>query len=79
MPGMTENDRKAREALTLLLDLHLKWLRGNPDGVRLDLQGANLRSANFQNVNLSSATLEGADLCYAFLRGAIMPDGTTHA
>ena len=63
------------------LDLHAKWLKNEPDGVRLitvvdaNLRGANLRgadlsSADLRGANLSSANLNGANLYGANLRGA---------
>ena len=59
------------------LDLHAKWLRGEPDGVRLVMQGANLQGANLQGANLQDAiirgaNLQGADLWGANLRGAFL-------
>ena len=33
------------EELQKILDLHKKWLKGEPDGVRADLRDANLRDA----------------------------------
>lgn len=47
------------------LELHKKWLNGDPDGQR-----ANLRYTNLQNANLRYADSQGVDLRYADLRGA---------
>ena len=43
-----------------ILDLHLKYLRGEQGGERADLSGANLRYANLSDANLSDANLSGA-------------------
>lgn len=43
-----------------------------------DLRGANLSCANLEQTNLKEAKLLGANLDKAKLKGAIMPDGTTH-
>jgi hypothetical protein len=48
-----------KEQLKEILELHKKWLNGEPDGVRADLSGANL-SENY---------LLGADLRKAYMRG----------
>jgi uncharacterized protein YjbI with pentapeptide repeats len=53
--------RELQEALRL----HLLWLDDDPEGVRADLSGADLRGAD-----LSEADLRGADLSGADLRGA---------
>ena len=53
-----------------ILNLHKKWLLGEPDGVRADLSYADLRSANLSGANLSYADLRSADLSYADLRSA---------
>jgi hypothetical protein len=64
---------------------HIKWLRDEEGGARVDLRGANLRGAdlqradlrgadlrgaNLQDANLQDADLRGADLRGADLRGA---------
>ncbi len=62
------------------LDLHVKYLRGDPDGVKLvtavvkvtisvDLRRADLRGADLIEADLSGADLSGADLRGANLRG----------
>jgi len=53
-----------------ILDLHIKWLRGEEGGSRANLSGANLRHANLRSANLRSANLSGADLSGADLRRA---------
>lgn len=53
-----------------ILNLHKKWLDGNPDGRRADLRGANLGGANLGGANLREADLGGANLKMADLRGA---------
>ena len=62
------------EELTKILKLHKEWLKRNKNGVRADLQYANLRGADLQDVNLQSANLRGADLQDAYLRGADLQD-----
>jgi hypothetical protein len=68
------------------LDLHKKWINGEPGGARLisvvgkveidadlheaDLSGADLSEANLRGADLSGANLRGADLYEANLRGA---------
>jgi len=53
-----------------ILDAHGRWLRGEADGKRADLQGANLRGANLLDANLRSADLQGAYLQGAYLQCA---------
>lgn len=52
------------------LRLHKLWLDGSPDGVRADLQGANLRLADLRLANLRVANLPGAILQGTILQGA---------
>lgn len=57
------------------LELHRKWLRKCPDGVRLDvrladLRGADLRGADLRGADLREANLRGADLSGSDLWGA---------
>ncbi|WP_369523587.1 pentapeptide repeat-containing protein, partial [Anaerotruncus colihominis] len=40
-----------------ILDKHAAWLRGEPEGVKADLPGANLSKANLSGANLSKANL----------------------
>ena len=73
------------EGLKEVLELHKKWLNDDPDGVKADLRGADLRyadlisanltgaylyKANLTGADLTGANLTGADLRYANLRGA---------
>ena len=51
--------------LKIVLKNHARWLRGEHNGIRADLCGANLCGAD-----LRGASLCGADLCGADLRGA---------
>ncbi|MCQ4735453.1 pentapeptide repeat-containing protein [Anaerotruncus colihominis] len=53
-----------------ILDKHAAWLRGEPEGVKADLPGANLSKANLSGANLSKANLSGADLSGAHLSKA---------
>ena len=53
-----------------ILDKHAAWLRGEPEGVKADLTGANLSKANLSKANLSGADLAGANLSGANLFGA---------
>jgi len=56
--------------LNKILDLHKKWLGNNPDGVRADLRGADLREADLSGANLREADLRRAELREADLRRA---------
>ena len=73
-----------QEELKIALGLHEKWLSNEPDGVRLDLSGADfhgldligmdlsyakLQGANFSGMDLSYADFSGMDLSYADLNG----------
>ena len=60
------------DELRTILELHRKWLRSEPDGVRADLSGANLRRADLWGADLWGADLWGADLSGADLRGAYL-------
>ena len=42
--------------------LHEKWLRGDINGIRLNLSGADLSYANLSGADLRRANLSGADL-----------------
>ena len=56
--------------LSETIKLHEKWLRGESDGVRANLSGADLSRANLSGANLSRADLSRADLSRANLSGA---------
>ena len=58
------------EQLKVVLELHVKWLKFEPDGKRANLRGANLYGANLRGANLQDANLYGANLYGANLRGA---------
>ena len=68
------------DELKKILDLHKRWLNGDADGRRANLQGADLqdmdlRGADFwgadaQNASFAGADLQNADLGKADLRGA---------
>jgi hypothetical protein len=58
------------EQLKIVLELHIKWLRCEPDGKRADLSGADLSGAYLSGANLRSANLRSADLSGANLRSA---------
>ena len=64
-----EMDKMNKKELEEILKLHKKWLNGEPDGVRADLQDADLRWADLQR-----ADLRGADLRWSNLRGADLQD-----
>ena len=61
-----------KEKLNEILELHTKWLRDEPGGVRANLRGAILSGAILSDANLSGANLSGANLSRANLRGAIL-------
>ena len=52
------------------LELHQKWIRNEPGGIRLEEHGANLQEANLRGADLRGADLRGADLWKADLREA---------
>ena len=61
--------------LKAIIYKHAKWARGEDDGERAylygaDLRGANLRNADLRNANLRDADLRGANLRNADLRNA---------
>lgn len=51
-----------QDNLNDILTKHRKWLYGEEDGERADLQDANLRGANLRRANLRDADLRDADL-----------------
>jgi len=59
-----------KQALKDTLDSHAKWLRSEEDGIRANLIGANLESADLKDADLSRAYLKGADLSCADLKDA---------
>ena len=76
---MSNTDKQlTQEQLSEILDLHWKWVRGEPGGVQANLRYANLAGANMwyailTGANLRDANLEGANLEYAILEGAKLP------
>ena len=56
--------------LTRVLELHAKWRRGEPDGSRAYLAGADLAGADLAGADLADANLAGADLADAYLADA---------
>lgn len=51
-----------------ILDLHKKWINGEPDGKKADLRWADLRLSNLSGADLHGADLTGANLRAAKLR-----------
>ena len=51
--------------LKSIIDAHGKWLHEDPDGVRANLRGADLRVAKLAGANLRGANLRDADLAGA--------------
>ena len=62
------------EEIQKVLELHKKWVNGDPDGVRADLSGANLEGAYLKGANLEGACLEGANLKCTYLEDADLSD-----
>ena len=52
------------------LELHQKWIRNEPGGIRLEEHGANLRGADLRGADLRVANLQEANLRGANLRVA---------
>jgi hypothetical protein len=63
-----------QQELKNILDLHRKWVMGEEDGSRANLDGADLRGANLRAADLRDANLHRADLHRADLRGANLRD-----
>ena len=59
-----------KEELKQVLEAHAKWVRGEAEGSRADLSGANLYGANLSEANFSGANLYRANLSEADLSGA---------
>lgn len=64
------------QELNKILELHRKWLNGEPYGTRANLSLKDLRGANLRETNLYGAILCGADLREANLRGAKLRDAS---
>ncbi|BEU87427.1 hypothetical protein TAMA11512_21690 [Selenomonas sp. TAMA-11512] len=63
-----------KEKLKEIIKSHGRWLKGESDGQRADLRGADLRDADLCDADLRGADLRDADLCDADLRGADLRD-----
>lgn len=66
--------RKIKKHLNEIIELHSKWLKNDPEGVRADFSDADLRRANLSGVDLSmanffSCNLSGANLAGTNLKG----------
>ena len=72
--GNPENQGRKKEEsgvnIEERLELHQKWIRNEPGGIRLEEHGANLREANLREADLWGADLRGANLREANLWGA---------
>ena len=60
------------------LELHQKWIRNEPGGIRLEEHGANLQEADLRGADLRGADLHGANLQEADLRGANLQEADLH-
>ena len=63
-------DPELAAGLPRLLDLHRRWILGEPGGERLDLRGECMRGASLRHAVLTGALLDRADFCGADLRDA---------
>ena len=61
-----------------ILRKHTLWLKGDPDGEKADLSGADLRRADLYRADLRRADLYGANLCGANLSGANLSGATLY-
>ena len=59
-----------KEELKEILEKHKKWLYIEPDGVRADLHGIDLRESNLSDCNLRGSDLRGCNLRGSDLRGS---------
>ena len=71
MPDSEQNEMTQCD-LNTIIQLHEKWLNGEPEGKKADLSNTNLSNTNLSNTNLHGADLHGADLHGADLHGAIL-------
>ncbi len=51
-----------QDQLNKQLKLHTQWFNGNPDGIKGDLTGQDLRNLDLSNTDLRKIVLDGADL-----------------
>ena len=72
MPDSEQNEMTQCD-LNTIIQLHEKWLNGEPEGKKDDLSNTNLHGAN-----LHGADLHGADLHGAILSGANLNDADLH-
>ncbi len=66
-------------AKALILEAHQRWMEGEPDGVQLDLRGADLRGADLRGADLTVADLRGAYLRKAALSAAVLREANLGA
>lgn len=64
--------------LNEILELHKKWLNGDADGERANLQGANLQYTHLCGADLRSAYLQGVNLRGASLQNVNLQDADLH-
>ena len=69
MPDSEQNEMTQCD-LNTIIQLHEKWLNGEPEGKKADLSNTNLSNTNLHGANLHGADLHGADLHGAILSGA---------
>lgn len=60
------------------IQLHQKWLNGDPEGVRANISGANMREANMSEADMSGANMRRADMIGANMREANMRRADMH-
>jgi uncharacterized protein YjbI with pentapeptide repeats len=66
LAAILERLENSPPTLPQALELHAKWLAKEPEGVRLDLSGANLRESILRGVDLNGADLTDATGVRAF-------------
>ena len=70
---MSNTDKQlTQEQLSEILDLHWKWVRGEPGGVQANLYRASLAGANMWYAILTGANLRGANLTNAIDRTSVV-------
>lgn len=62
-----------QDELIQIINMHKKWLNGEPGGERADLEGANLEDTDLRGMNLRHTDLRGADLKGAILDYSCLP------
>ena len=63
-----------QEELDKTIQLHQKWLNNDPEGVRANMSGANMRSTNMRDANMSGANMRSTNMRGADMSGANMRD-----